>query len=455
MSLYDEFDKNLYKIGQNVTVQESDQLQGGSIVNSLVVSSGSLRSGSFDDGISGWQISDNGDAQFNNLTLTGGVLKSGKTSFTDSTNAGYYISNAGVYVGSALDATKLKYTVADGTLDLVGTISSRSTATIAGAIDSVGDLITTKLNTSTKRILSDFNFGTTDYAGAVKAGDIAWNTSTGAITSGSGVVVYRNGIVGASSGTPTFSIDATTGNATFAGTLSGASGTFGTITAGTIDGCDVYANNFRYKKNTFQYLLGCTDGWSTSISAGGTLTHYASNQMSLSLASALDETSYIQTVSEAILIGSATTQAVRWDYNPSMEFWAKITNVSQDPTIDVRMGPVNVDNVPFFGWQFVDDITNGRVITSYYDSSLHNGAYISGINADQWHRYRIQVTKTGADAYTVKWYIDDVERESHDVAVAIANPSFSLGIKLKNNATDIAKTANIAIAHAQFQQKYA
>src|SRR3990167_1751270 len=94
--------------------------------------------------------------------------------------------------------------------------------------------ISDTLDTSAKNILKDFNFGSIDYAGAVKAGDIAWNTTTGAITSGSGVVVYRGGIVGATAGVATFSLDSATGNATFAGTLSAPSGTLGTITAGAI-----------------------------------------------------------------------------------------------------------------------------------------------------------------------------------------------------------------------------
>ena len=96
------------------------------------------------------------------------------------------------------------------------------------------DFINDTLDTSSKKILSDFNFGTTDYAGAVKSGDIAWNSTTGAITGGSGVVVYRGGIVGAAAGVATFTIDATTGNATFAGALSAATGTLGTITTALI-----------------------------------------------------------------------------------------------------------------------------------------------------------------------------------------------------------------------------
>ena len=362
----------------------SDSLTVGEGDTTFKITGEGIHLGAADFNDAPFSVNLDGEVVADSLTVTGGTIKYGKTSFTDDTNSGYYVSSDGLYFGSVSDATVLKFDIGTGLMSYSGNLN-----------DSLGNIV---LDSSARTILKDFDFGTTDYAGAVKAGDITWNTTTGAITGGSGVAVYRGGIVGASGGTPTFSIDATTGDATFAGTLSGASGTFGIITAGTIDGCNVYANNFRYKKNTFQYLLGCADGWSTSISAGGTLTHCASNQMGLSLASALDETSYIQTISEAILIGSATSQAVRWDYDPSLEFWAKINNAGTKPTIDVRLGPVSVDNVPFFGWKFLDDVTNGRVTTSYYDNSLHNGVYISGVNADQWHRYRIQVTKTGADA---------------------------------------------------------
>uniref|UniRef100_A0A6M3XH95 Uncharacterized protein n=1 Tax=viral metagenome TaxID=1070528 RepID=A0A6M3XH95_9ZZZZ len=175
------------------------------------------------------------------LTITGAGLVSptlsyGKTSLADSTNAGYWISSDGVYIGAAADATAFKYTVAGGTFDFIGTVSSRSTATLAAAIDASGDLVTDVINaridSESKKLLSDFNFGTDDYAGAVKSGDIAWNTTTGAITGGSGVVVYRGGIIGAAAGVATFSIDAATGSATFAGTLSAPTGTIGGFTIG-------------------------------------------------------------------------------------------------------------------------------------------------------------------------------------------------------------------------------
>jgi len=194
-----------------------------------------IKSSNYKPGVQGFFLDGTtGNAEFANLSLSGGDISYGKTSFSDSTNAGYFISSDGVYFGAAADATKLKYTLATGTLDLIGTISSRSTATLAAAIDASGDLITdlinARLDSSSKYILSDFTFGTTDYAGALKTGDITWNTSTGVVNGGTGIVINKNGIVGASSGTTTFSIT-TAGDAYFSGELAAATGTFGTITS--------------------------------------------------------------------------------------------------------------------------------------------------------------------------------------------------------------------------------
>jgi hypothetical protein len=53
--------------------------------------------------------------------------------------------------------------------------------------------------------------------GGIKVGSIAWNTS-GVVTSGSGIAITENGIVGAKSGVPNFTID-TAGNALFKGDI--------------------------------------------------------------------------------------------------------------------------------------------------------------------------------------------------------------------------------------------
>src|SRR3990167_4873311 len=119
----------------------------------------------------------------------------------------------------------------DGVTEKVGGLGGRLASTVAEAINKdgnlVNDIINARLDSEAQSILAGFTFGAADYAGAVKAGDITWNPSTGAITGGSGIILYRLGIVGAAAGITTFSINATTGAATFAGTLSAPLGNIG------------------------------------------------------------------------------------------------------------------------------------------------------------------------------------------------------------------------------------
>ena len=217
--------------GQKIESLNVSKLLAGSIRVSEY-----LQSTGFVTGSTGWQIKGDGTAEFVGITLSGGTFKYGKTSFTDSTNAGYYFGSEGMYIGAALDATKLKYTIADGSYDFVGTISSRSTATIAAAINSSGnlvnDIINIRLDTSAKNILSDFAFGSADYSGSLKCGTITWNATTGAITGGTGGVFHKGGIVFAVAGVPTITLDGTTGAATFAGALSAPTGNIGGFTIG-------------------------------------------------------------------------------------------------------------------------------------------------------------------------------------------------------------------------------
>lgn len=187
------------------------------------------------------------------ITVTGGTIRYQKTSFTDSINAGYYIGSEGIYVGAASDASKLKYTISDGSFDLIGTISSRSTVTIAAAINSSGNLVTdiinARLDSSAKNMLAGFTFGVADYSGALSSGTITWNTTTGALTGGSGVLVYRGGILGAAAGLATFTLDSATGSLTLKGAV--------TATSGSITGA-------------FSILGALTIGTAGSISSGQT-----------------------------------------------------------------------------------------------------------------------------------------------------------------------------------------
>jgi hypothetical protein len=74
-----------------------------------------------------------GDVVASSITITGGTLKYGKTLFTDSVNAGYWIGSSGIYMGSAADATYLKYTIGTGALDVYGgTITGNVIRTSSG-----------------------------------------------------------------------------------------------------------------------------------------------------------------------------------------------------------------------------------------------------------------------------------------------------------------------------------
>ena len=107
---------------------------------------------------------------------------------------------------------------------LVGTYTPTLTATVNGV--TIGDIqeqaasVTTKLDKAGGDILTgivDIQM-TTNYNAALRAGDVVWNTTTGAWVSGSGVIMSRKGIVAyADAATPTFTLDAVTGAAAFKG----------------------------------------------------------------------------------------------------------------------------------------------------------------------------------------------------------------------------------------------
>ncbi len=107
------------------------------------------------------------------------------------------------------------------------TINGRSGATIAASIDAdgnfVNELISDNFNTQTKQILGSFTFGV---SGAIAIATDASN----------GLWLSPTGLLGKKAGATTFAID-TGGNATFGGSLVAASGTLGSITAGTFTGC--------------------------------------------------------------------------------------------------------------------------------------------------------------------------------------------------------------------------
>jgi len=169
------------------------------------------------------------------LTIAGDVIIAGD------------LESANFVIGPPIVGYKLEHTTGNAYFGgaviagacLIGN-GTTTAITIGNAINSTGnfvnDVINSAINTSAKEVLGGFVISDANTSDSgFKAGDIAWDSS-GVPTTGSGVAMTPYGLVGANTGATTFSVSATTGNAIFGGELIAASGTFGTITAGALQG---------------------------------------------------------------------------------------------------------------------------------------------------------------------------------------------------------------------------
>ena len=138
---------------------------------------------------------------------------------------GYNRASDGAWVTSiTLDSS--------GNAAFAGTISAGSIITGSVTVGGVA-LSTISSNASSGKSISDALLvsGTSTLkgvlvptdAGAIKTGTITWNATTGALTGGTGIAVTEWGIIGASAGTATFTLEAATGDATFLGDITGGS----------------------------------------------------------------------------------------------------------------------------------------------------------------------------------------------------------------------------------------
>jgi len=168
-----EIDKNVASNSPAVPLSgENIATVGGA----SILQSNYMQSTNYSKGNSGWRINAAGDVEFGNGyfrgditgasgtfsgTLSAATILYGKTSFTD-TAAGYFISPLGLYVGALNDTTRLKYTVADGSIDFIGSHSSGSIGGVA-----VGYVV--QISTSTADIVP-LNFAISE-TGVVSADD--------------------------------------------------------------------------------------------------------------------------------------------------------------------------------------------------------------------------------------------------------------------------------------------
>jgi hypothetical protein len=237
-----------------------------------------VESGNFLSGIRGWKLYGDGNAEFVGITLSGGILKYGKTSFSDSTNAGYYFGPEGSYQGSASDASYIKYTIADetytikATIDGDSTIGGRIASTLAAAIDASGHFADDAIDTANGTILGDFTFGV---LGAIQIGNYV-NGVTGDIR------ISPTGILGRDKdNNTTFSINATTGIAILNGLVVGMNVGLGTAqdSAGvtTIIG-DTVTTSFINALNVNAATVSASISITTPTITGGTIQTSATGQ---------------------------------------------------------------------------------------------------------------------------------------------------------------------------------
>lgn len=242
-TLYQSFDKSLHKITggemmDNVLtmINANPEANNSTLVNipfdligsgqgtgTTNVATGGMQSGKqgYSDNVAGFFIGvdTDGIAKWNfgggssfikwdgsSLMISGGISASSLNIPDAVTANSFHVDSS----GNSWWGTNVVTGYATAPANILNTgVATFTKITITGGSDCI--FISDTINTSTKTILKDFTFNSTDYSGSFKTGDITWNTSTGAITGGSGILINKKGLIGATSGTPTFTINATTG----------------------------------------------------------------------------------------------------------------------------------------------------------------------------------------------------------------------------------------------------
>jgi hypothetical protein len=176
---------------------------------------------------------------------TGGwVIYTPLVPFGVDTTTGNVFMSGSLRVGGGSSLTTIETNAANGTTALT-------------AVNDGTTGLATKLGNAVRNVLA----GT----GGIAVGTINWNTS-GVVNSGYGIAITNNGIVARNSALAnTFVLDGTTGDATFAGALSAATGTFaGALSAAT----GTFAGALSAATGTFSGALSAATGtFSGALSA--------------------------------------------------------------------------------------------------------------------------------------------------------------------------------------------
>ena len=236
-------------------------LGSGEMVGNYTIKDGYFQSSNFVSGSAGWQLGPTG-AEINVstaiLSLDIPDATTASSFHTDSDGNSWWGCNVADF---ATDNDNAKaYILKTGVAKLqdvavVGTISGRSTATIASAINASGNFIDANLDTSGKEILGDFTFGA---SGAIKMITDANN----------GLWISPTGILGKKAGDTTLAIGID-GTATFAGTLSAATGTLGKVTISEVSGGNTHSIVLGDTGSTFGFqALDYEDNGTIEMRAG-------------------------------------------------------------------------------------------------------------------------------------------------------------------------------------------
>ncbi len=180
-----------------------------------------------------------------------------------------------VAIDSSGNAAFLGTVTAGSIVSNLATVSGTSLGSILSMAQdgkAISDALEVSGTTILKGVLQPNN------TGALATGSITWNSTTGALTGGTGVAITEWGIIGASGGTATFTIQSSTGAATFKGNINGGAniditgtGIFRGVSSNPLGGSAIVANSGEAAVNGLVAYADTGGGGTAVIAVGGGL----------------------------------------------------------------------------------------------------------------------------------------------------------------------------------------